>query len=139
MAGWCVRRIVSYSSWLRRLRSNLQGTGITIPPFEDVGEHAGLRGGVVRQGWRSTKCSASGDAFSALAKPPAPVRWHRAMLTPPASHPWSLRVLFRVAARQNRRRDRLAPTRLHRSTRPALLARPSSPAVPPGRRAIDPH
>src|SRR6516225_4317220 len=34
MAGWCVRRIVSYSSWLRRLRSNLQGTGITIPPFD---------------------------------------------------------------------------------------------------------
>jgi len=27
-AGWCVRRIVSYSSWLSRLRSNLQGTEI---------------------------------------------------------------------------------------------------------------
>jgi hypothetical protein len=29
-----VRRIVSYSSWLRRLHSNLQGTDITIPPFD---------------------------------------------------------------------------------------------------------
>src|SRR5215475_14620085 len=34
MAGWCVRRMVSYSSWLSRLRSNLQGTDITIPPFD---------------------------------------------------------------------------------------------------------
>ena len=55
----------------------------------------------------------SGDVFSALAKPPAPVRWHRAMLTPLASHPWPLRVQFRVAARQNRRRDRRVPARAH--------------------------
>ena len=55
----------------------------------------------------------SGDAFSALATPPAPVRWHRAMLMPLASHPWPLRVLFRVAARQNRRRDRLVPPKAH--------------------------
>ncbi|MEH2526785.1 hypothetical protein V1288_004694 [Bradyrhizobium sp. AZCC 2176] len=59
--------------------------------------------------------SASGDAFSALATPPALAHWHRAMLTltPLASHPWPLRVQFRVAARQNRRRDRPVPTRAH--------------------------
>ena len=62
----------------------------------------------------TNELGSSGDAFSALATPPAPVRWHRAMLTPLASHPWPLRVQFRVAARQNRRRDRLAPTRAHR-------------------------
>src|SRR6516162_10507177 len=28
IVGWCVRRIVSYSSWLRMLRSNLHGTDI---------------------------------------------------------------------------------------------------------------
>ena len=64
-----------------------------------------------RNDWQS---HFSGDAFSALATPPASARWHRAMLTPLASHPWPLRVQFRVAARQNRRRDRLAPTRAHR-------------------------
>ena len=61
-----------------------------------------------RNDWQS---HFSGDAFSALATPPAPVRWHRAMLTPLASHPWSLRVLFRVAARQNRRHDRRVPAK----------------------------
>ena len=55
----------------------------------------------------------SGAAFSALATPPAPVRWHRGMLMPLASHPWPLRVQFRVAARQNRRRDRLVPPKAH--------------------------
>ena len=55
----------------------------------------------------------SGDVFLALATPPAPVRWHRAILTPLASHPWPLRVRFRVAARQNRRRDRRVPARPH--------------------------
>ena len=44
----------------------------------------------------------------------APVRWRRAMLTPSASHPWPLRVLFRGAARQNRRRDRQVPATAHR-------------------------
>ena len=59
----------------------------------------------------TNELGSSGDAFSALATPPAPVRWHRAMLTPLASHPWSLRVLFRVAARQNRRHDRRVPAK----------------------------
>jgi len=31
IVGWCVRRIVSYSSWPRRLRSNLHGTDISVP------------------------------------------------------------------------------------------------------------
>ena len=55
----------------------------------------------------------SGDVFLALATPPAPVRWHRAMLTPLASHPWPLRARFRVAARQSRRRGRRVPARAH--------------------------
>ena len=55
----------------------------------------------------------SGDVFLALAKPPAPVRWHRAILTPLASHPWPLRVLFRVAATQSHRRGRRVPARPH--------------------------
>ena len=63
-----------------------------------------------RNDWQS---HFSGDVFLALAKPPAPVRWHRAMLTPLASHPWPLRVQFRVAARQNRRRDRRVPAKAH--------------------------
>ena len=53
----------------------------------------------------------SGEISSALAMLPAPVRWHRAISTPLASHASPLRVRFRGAARQNRRRGRRVPAR----------------------------
>jgi hypothetical protein len=62
----------------------------------------------VKNDWRS---HFSGGAFLAVVKPPAPGHRNRAMRMPLASHPW--RVQFRVAARQNRRRDRLVPTKAH--------------------------
>ena len=69
--------------------------------------------------WEPSKDGAGpnsgGDTFSALAMPPAPLpgRCHRAMPMPPAAHPWFVRVSRRGAARQNRRRDRPAPTKAH--------------------------
>ena len=64
-------------------------------------------------------------------------RCHRAMPLPLASQPWPVRVRNRGAARQNRRRDRPAPTKARLSPRPALLAHRAPPAATPDRRAID--
>src|SRR5215467_2197143 len=58
IVGWCVRRIVSYSSWLRMLRSNLHGTDI---PFL----HSVLGAHVKKEefGAHSADLRASGVAF----------------------------------------------------------------------------
>src|SRR6476646_4845828 len=52
MDGWCVSRIVSCSSWLRRLRSNLQGTDMTSPPFKPVARMSEAICGTVGPGYR---------------------------------------------------------------------------------------
>jgi hypothetical protein len=66
----------------------------------------------------SSHPDSSGDAFSALAIPPAPSpgRWHcvsrRAIPMPPGSYPWPVHVRLPGEARQNRPRGRQAVSRL---------------------------